>query len=577
MPRSISSERLYRAVQEEGADRLVVSDTVGIMTPLTFRWYLKEFQRRVKAKDLSIHCHNDFGLATANTLTAMECGARAPHVCVNGLGERAGNASLEEVVLSLESLYGVRTGIQTERLYELSRLVEELSGVPIAANKALVGYNAFSHEAGIHTHGILAHTLTYEPLQPHVVGRKRQMILGKHTGKAALVEKLKERGITTSDPLLLELLEPGEDRDRGALQGEAACFPERVSPALRATRNVRRGFLGHRRRRRDQGGPGVTDSNGHGLTLAEKVLGRASGLERVVPGQIVEGKVDLAMMHEQGAQTVAPFHQMGAEKVWDPDRVVIAIDHWVPASTEGAAVLHRILRKFAAETHLPHFYDVGNHGICHQILAENGWVVPGDLAVGTDSHTNMLGAMGAFAAGVGPTEMAAVLALGELWLKVPPTVQVRVHGRFGKGVTAKDLVLRILGEIKTTGATYKAVEFSGPTIERLSMPERFTICNMTTEMGAKAGMVAPGPEDLRLSRADRQARDAPARARPGRPVRARDRHRRRRDAADGRLPVLARQRPPPARRGRGARQGRPGVPRLLHQRADRGPSRGGRA
>jgi 3-isopropylmalate/(R)-2-methylmalate dehydratase large subunit len=235
----------------------------------------------------------------------------------------------------------------------------------------------------------------------------------------------------------------------------------------------------------------MNGSNGHGATLAEKILARASGLEHVVPGQIVEGNVDLAMMHEQGAQTVGPFHQMGAEKVWDPERVVIAIDHWVPASTEGAAVLHRILRKFAAETHLSHFYDVGEHGICHQILAENGWVVPGDLAVGTDSHTNMLGAMGAVATGIGPTEMAAVLALGRLWLKVPPTLRVRVQGSLGPGVTAKDLVLRIVGDVRTTGAAYKAVEYAGPTVERLSMPERFTLCNMTTEMGAKTGMVAP--------------------------------------------------------------------------------------
>ena len=199
-------ERLYRAVQEAGADRLVVADTVGIMTPLTFGWYLDEFHRRVRPKDLSVHCHNDFGLAVANTITAVEHGCRAPHVCVNGIGERAGNASLEEVVLSLEKLYGVSTGIRSERLYELSRLVEELSGVPIAANKAIVGYNSFSHEAGIHTHGILAHTLTYEPIQPQVVGRQRQMILGKHTGKAALVEKLKERGIVASDEALNELL-----------------------------------------------------------------------------------------------------------------------------------------------------------------------------------------------------------------------------------------------------------------------------------------------------------------------------------------------------------------------------------
>ncbi|HYA10494.1 MAG TPA: hypothetical protein VEH10_02330, partial [Thermoplasmata archaeon] len=194
------------SAQDAGADRLVVSDTVGVMTPLTFRWYLREFVRRVRPRDLSVHCHNDFGMATANTLTALEVGATAPHVCVNGLGERAGNASLEEVVLALETLYGYRTGIHTEQLYELSRLVEECSGVPIAPNKALVGYNAFSHEAGIHTHGILAHTLTYEPLQPEAVGRHRAMILGKHTGRAAVVEKLRERGVTAPDASIVDLL-----------------------------------------------------------------------------------------------------------------------------------------------------------------------------------------------------------------------------------------------------------------------------------------------------------------------------------------------------------------------------------
>lgn len=200
-------EKLYRAVQAEGADRLVIADTVGIMTPLTFRSYLREFRRRVSPKDWSVHCHNDFGLATANTLTALEEGVNSPHVCVNGLGERAGNAPLEELALCLEKAYGVRTGLDLSRLYELSRLVEELSGVPVSPTKAVVGYNAFSHEAGIHTHGILAHTLTYEPVQPEVVGRRRRMILGKHTGKSALVEKLKERGLQLPDPLLVELLQ----------------------------------------------------------------------------------------------------------------------------------------------------------------------------------------------------------------------------------------------------------------------------------------------------------------------------------------------------------------------------------
>ncbi|MCI4368850.1 MAG: hypothetical protein L3K09_04730, partial [Thermoplasmata archaeon] len=191
-----------------------------------------EFERRVRPKDWSVHCHNDFGLATANTLTALEVGVTSPHVCVNGLGERAGNASFEEVAIGLEMLYGVKSGIRTDRLYELSRLVEELSGVPVAANKALGGYYSFSHEAGIHTHGILAHTLTYEPIQPESLGRQRQMILGKHTGKAALVEKLKERQATATDPLLAELLRRvksateshSKEEIRGFLQEYRALF-----------------------------------------------------------------------------------------------------------------------------------------------------------------------------------------------------------------------------------------------------------------------------------------------------------------------------------------------------------------
>jgi 2-isopropylmalate synthase len=219
-------ERLYREVQDAGADRLVVADTVGVMTPLTFRWYLEEFVRRVRPKDLSVHCHNDFGMATANTLTALEVGASSPHVCVNGLGERAGNAALEEVVLALETLYGYRTGIRTDRLYELSRLVEECSGVPLAPNKALVGYNAFSHEAGIHTHGVLAHTLTYEPLQPETLGRQRAMILGKHTGRAAIAEKLRERGILAPDERLTDLLARVKSGAESRSKEEARRFLE---------------------------------------------------------------------------------------------------------------------------------------------------------------------------------------------------------------------------------------------------------------------------------------------------------------------------------------------------------------
>jgi isopropylmalate/homocitrate/citramalate synthase len=217
---------LYKKVKEAGADRLVIADTVGVMTPLTFRWYLEEFRRRVEPKDWAVHCHNDFGLAVANTLTALEVGVTSPHVCVNGLGERAGNACLEEVAMGLELLYGVETGLRTEFFFELSRLVEELSGVPIPANKAITGYNSFSHEAGIHTHGVLAHTLTYEPLQPELVGRRRRMILGKHTGKAALVEKLKERSVTVPEPVLSMLLQLVKRGGEGQSKEDSRLFVE---------------------------------------------------------------------------------------------------------------------------------------------------------------------------------------------------------------------------------------------------------------------------------------------------------------------------------------------------------------
>ena len=247
-------ERLYRAVTDAGADRLVVSDTVGIMTPLTFRWFLREFKRRVQPKDWAVHCHNDFGLAVANTLTALEEGANSPHTCVNGLGERAGNASMEEVAVALESLYGVETHLRTERMFEVCRLVEELSGVPLAANKALVGYNSFSHEAGIHTHGILQHTLTYEPLQPEVVGRQRHFILGKHTGKAALLKKLEEHGVTLTDSQVSELV-------------------RRVKQAAESrTKEDERRFISEYRSRFDH--PGISDSEF--WRIVERLRGKAA-------------------------------------------------------------------------------------------------------------------------------------------------------------------------------------------------------------------------------------------------------------------------------------------------------------
>ena len=195
---------LYRAGIDAGADRLCYCDTVGVLVAE------KAFQIFSRLSELpvpvSVHCHDDFGLATANTVSALRGGASQAHVTVNGIGERGGNTSLEEVVMTLESLYGIKTEIRCSELYTLSRLVSRLTGIPVAPNKAIVGENAFTHEAGIHVHGLLADTSTYEPIHPETVGRKRRIVLGKHAGRSSVELALRELGIECTKEELAEIL-----------------------------------------------------------------------------------------------------------------------------------------------------------------------------------------------------------------------------------------------------------------------------------------------------------------------------------------------------------------------------------
>lgn len=228
-----------------------------------------------------------------------------------------------------------------------------------------------------------------------------------------------------------------------------------------------------------------------GYTLSEKILAKASGKDVVRPGEIVNARVDLAMSHEACPFVIKSFKEMHAKKVWDKDKIVIILDHWVPASDVRSATLHKTIREFVKEQGIENFLDVGRGGIAHQILAEDGWVLPGMLVVGTDSHTPTAGALGAFAAGIGFTEMAAVFALGGLWLRVPENVRVELNGPLGKRMDGKDLILHVIGDFKVDGAIYKAVEYTGSTIGSIGMSHRLAICNMTTEMGAKTGIIAP--------------------------------------------------------------------------------------
>jgi 3-isopropylmalate/(R)-2-methylmalate dehydratase large subunit len=226
------------------------------------------------------------------------------------------------------------------------------------------------------------------------------------------------------------------------------------------------------------------------MNLIEKILAKASGKKEVVAGEIVDAKIDCAMVNEiTGHLTIKYFDEVGAKDVWDREKIVIVIDHTVPAATVEAAELHKIVRDFARRHKITAFYDVGRGGIAHQIMVEKGHVVPGSLIVGADSHTCTYGALGAFSTGIGSTEMAAVFINGRLWFKVPKVIKVNVTGEFKEYVMAKDLFLNIAKTLGEDGANYMGIEFCGPAIEGMSVDGRLTLCNMVIEVGAKAGIV----------------------------------------------------------------------------------------
>ena len=228
------------------------------------------------------------------------------------------------------------------------------------------------------------------------------------------------------------------------------------------------------------------------MNLTEKLLAKGSGMKEVHPGEIVEAKIDMAMANDITAPlAVKAFNEIGVEKVWDAERITIILDHQIPADSVKSAELHKILRIFVKQQKIKNFYDVGQGGVCHQVMVEEGHVRPGEIIVGADSHTCTYGALGAFATGIGSTEMAAVFTTGKLWFRVPEVIKFNITGKFQKMVTSKDLTLDIVGLIGSDGAVYKGLEFAGSTIQRMNMSSRMTLCNMAVEMGAKTGTIEP--------------------------------------------------------------------------------------
>jgi len=241
------------------------------------------------------------------------------------------------------------------------------------------------------------------------------------------------------------------------------------------------------------------------MTMVEKILARATGRKEVKAGEVVEPAVSLAMSHENAALVINQFLEIyqgtGLKpKVWDPDKIAIIFDHRVPAESSKTATNQKKIREFVAAQKIKKFHDIRGDegGICHQILPESGYVLPGTVVVGTDSHTTSHGALGAFSFGIGATEMASVWALGRaVNVEVPKTIKVVATGRFARYVLPKDFILYLIGKITAEGANFKVLEYHGPAIERMSTSGRLTVCNMSVEAGATSGIVPPDKETLR--------------------------------------------------------------------------------
>ena len=231
------------------------------------------------------------------------------------------------------------------------------------------------------------------------------------------------------------------------------------------------------------------------LTFAEKILAKKAGLSHTVPGQIVNITPNVALSHDNTAPIYGIFKEMGGQCVFDPKMHAVFIDHAAPAPTTKHAENHRIIREFVIEQGIENFFDVGR-GICHQVLVEEGLALPGEVVLGSDSHTPHAGVMGAFGAGIGRSEMASIWAVGSLWLRVPESMKITVDGQFQPGVTAKDLAIKVIGDLGADGALYMSVEWHGEAIRAMSISQRSILPNMMAEMGAKNSVILPDEATL---------------------------------------------------------------------------------
>ena len=227
-----------------------------------------------------------------------------------------------------------------------------------------------------------------------------------------------------------------------------------------------------------------------GMTLTEKILARAAGRKKVVPGELVDAKIDIVMCHDVTTPpAISMLEEKGIDTVFDREKIVVTPDHFQPAKDIKSAELHKRLDDWAKRHKIKHYYKLGRAGVCHALLPEQGHIRPGEVIVGSDSHTCTYGAFAAFSTGIGSTDAAAAIATGELWFKVPASMKFVLNGSLGPGVYSKDVILAVIARIGVDGALYRAMEFVGPALAEMSMEARMTITNMAIEAGAKSGII----------------------------------------------------------------------------------------
>ncbi|MES0362868.1 MAG: 3-isopropylmalate dehydratase large subunit, partial [Desulfobacteria bacterium] len=232
-------------------------------------------------------------------------------------------------------------------------------------------------------------------------------------------------------------------------------------------------------------------------TITEKILAAHAGRDTVAPGELINVRIDMALANDITAPiAIDLFEKSGTESVFDPERIALVPDHFVPNKDIMSAIQVQTMRTFAKKYHIKHFFELGEMGIEHALLPEQGLVLPGDVVIGADSHTCTYGALGAFATGVGSTDIAAAMITGEVWFKVPESIKLTYSGKLTQWVTGKDLILYTIGDIGVDGATYKAMEFTGDAINDLPVADRMTMANMAIEAGAKNGIITPDESTL---------------------------------------------------------------------------------